>query len=232
MKKEDLTKFYQTYKLYIFPTVVAVSSLFLILFVVFPTMSKLISGQKTSQDLITKSNFLETKVLALESLDSEDLSRKVGFALSVLPAEKDFGDILGLLQSLAGQTGFSISSISLGASGSKLTNTESYEVKMEIKGTRVLLPALINNIENSPRLMKIKKIDVSSGQSSQVIGVSLVVDVLYSGLPQTFGTADAPLPQLSEQDEQFLANMAQVGGETPAPSSTITAPRGKPNPFE
>ncbi|MBU1031942.1 type 4a pilus biogenesis protein PilO [Patescibacteria group bacterium] len=232
MKKENLVKFYQTYKLYIFPAAVALSSIFLILFAIYPQTAKLISNQKEAGSLISKSDFLETKVLALESLDAEDLSTKVGFALNALPSEKDFSNILGLLQQLAGQTGFSISSISLSGSTSKLSNIESYEVKMEMNGTKVLLPVFINELENSTRLMKIKKIDVSSGQFSQVVDVSLIVQVLYSSLPQTFGTTDSSLPELSQKDEELLATMARVVGETPISPDTAIAPRGKSNPFE
>lgn len=234
MKKENFAKFYQTYKLYIFPAVVALSSLFLILFVIYPQTVKLIGGQRTSKELMTKSKFIETKVLALESFDTEDLSRKVSYALNTLPSEKDFVNIVGLLQQLAGQTGFSISSISLGSSANKLSNIDSYDAKMEMKGTKILLAVFIDKLENFVRLMKIKRIDVSSGNSSQSGDISLVVEVFFSDLPKTLGTEDSPLPELTQKDQEFLATMGQVSEETaglispPAPLS----PRGKANPFE
>ena len=46
MKKEDLIKFYTAYRAYIFPAGVALASIFLILFVIYPQTVKLFNNQK------------------------------------------------------------------------------------------------------------------------------------------------------------------------------------------
>lgn len=230
MKKETIIKFYSNYRLYIFPAIVALSSLFLILFVIYPQTVKLINNQQTIGDLINKSKLIENKVVALESYDEEDLSRKVGFALVTLPADKDLVSILGLLPQLIVQSGFTIESISFGNTANKLGNSDSVEIKLEIRGAKIMFQTLLSNLENSPRLIRVNTIDISA-QSSQNMNAAVVVEVLYSLLPQNFGGTDSPLPELSQKDEQLLVRLARTS-ETVATFSAIESPRGKSNPFD
>lgn len=236
MKKEALIRLYSEYKLLIFPIVVALSSLFLIVFAIYPQTIKLIENQKLALDFTNKSKFLETKVIALESFDEADLSKKINTALSTFPAEKDYGNILGLMQQLIAESGFSITSISLGDSGSKLNQADSYTVKLQVQGARALFQTLLSNLEKSPRLMKISTIDISANQASQTADVSLAIDVLYSGLSQNFGAIDSPLPQIEQKEEELLANLAranEAGSSSLAIQQSISSsPRGKSNPFE
>lgn len=235
MKREKLIQFYQTYRLYIFPIVVALSSLFLIIFAIYPQTVKLIITQKATDDLINKSKFLETKAAALENYNEEDLSQKVGYALGVFPADKDYGNILTLLQQQVVKSGFSINSISFSNAGNKLGNSQSFEVKLEVKGAKALLQSLLNNLEDSPRLIKVNSIDITFNQISQALDASLLLQVLYSAIPNSFGTADSPLPELSQKDQELLTTLAKTSETSvifPAQSANQVSPRGKANPFE
>lgn len=231
MKKEDLIKFYLIHRSQIFPAVVVLASLFLIVFVIYPQTAKLISNQKAIDGLVNKSRFLETKVAALESLNGDDLSRKVGFVLAALPPDKDYGNILSLLQQRTAQLGFSINSVTFGSSANKLENLSSFEVKLDIKGVQANFETLLNNLENSSRIVRINSIDIPSKQIAQAFEASLAVEVLYSKLPQSFGSVDSPLPELSQKDEQLISRLEGLGG-TVSTSSAAESPRGKSNPFE
>lgn len=234
MKKEEISKFYTEYKLYIFPIAVALSSLFLIVFAIYPQTIKLLENQNAASSFISKSQFLETKAAALESFDGTDLSKKVGFVLTTFPTDKDYGNILGLMQQLTAQSGFSILSISLSNSSNKNNQVNSYTIRLQVKGSKALLQTLLSNLESSSRLLKISSIDVSSNQASQVLDAALVVEALYSGLPQNFGSSDSPLPQISQQDEDLLATLARINeaGSSSIVAQTSVSPRGKSNPFE
>src|SRR3989304_7777764 len=98
MKKEILIKFYTTYRLYIFPAVVGLSSLFLIVFAIYPQVIALINNQKLFGELIDQSKFLEAKADTLESYDENDLARKVNLVIPAYPQDNDFGRILDVLQ--------------------------------------------------------------------------------------------------------------------------------------
>lgn len=228
--KKELIKFYLEYKLYIFPAVVALSSLFLIIFAIYPQTIKIIDGQKFASDLANRSKFLETKVEALESVDEEGLARKVRFVLNALPADKDFANVLALLQQIITESGFSVTSITLGNTSSKIGNSDSFEVRVEVKGAKVFLGGLLSNLENSPRLIRVKIIDISSNANQQSVDIALSLEVLYSTLPKSFGTVDSPLPQLTPEDEGLIAALEKINITTP--TSFAQSPRGKANPFE
>lgn len=230
MRKETIIKFYLNFRLYIFPATVALASFFLIMFAIYPQTVKLVSGQRSTEELKDKSIFLETKIVALESLSEEDLSQKVSLALAAFPADKDYGNIFDLLQRLVAESGFRITSISLGNAGYKVGNTDSYEVKMEIQGSRLMFSSLLNNLENSSRLVRVNSLDISSGQASQSVDASLILGVLYSKMPQSFGAADSPLPQITQEDEELIAKLERSGRQ--ASASLPLFPRGKSNPFE
>lgn len=232
MKKEEVIKFYINFRLYIFPAIIALSSLFLIIFAIYPQTVRLIDNQKSADEFLNKSKFLETKVSALENYNEEDLAQKTGLALATFPADKNFGDTLDLLQRIIAKSGFSIVSITLGNTAGKLGNIDSYDVKLDLQGSKALFPILLSNLDNSPRLIKISSIDISN-QASQVSGISLVVGVLYAGVPKNFGTSDSPLPQITQKDDELFARLA--GGSGPVPLTSVQqqiTPRGKLNPFD
>lgn len=235
MKKETLLKFYSSYKMFIFPGVVALSCLILIVLVILPQTLKLISNQRVGDDLLNRSQSLEVKAQTLESIDGEDLSRNVAYALGVYPADKDFGNVVGLIQQISSQTGFSIVSLSLGGGSSKV-GAQSFNVVLELAGPKALLPALLSGFEDAPRLMRVGSLEVSSSASgAEGVQVSLGLDILYASAPRDFGTIDSPLPELSAKDQELLVQLARVGGLSGAGSSTggsVSTPRGKVNPFE
>lgn len=237
MKKEELLKFYQDYRIYIFPLLVALSSLVLIVFVIYPQISKLIANQQIKEEISSKSSFLEVKAQVLDSVDQVDLERKVDFALRSFPADKDFASVLGLLQALAAQSGFSIISAQLGAAQPKGGNVESYTLRLDLLGSNTSLLVFLSSIENSTRIMRVSSIEVSPGRESQGATVSINVEVLYSSAPKTYGSLDSPLPELDSEDEEIIARLAGASGLTgsqagqPATSGPL-GPRGKSNPFE
>lgn len=232
MKKENLSKFYAKYRTFIFPTVVALSSLFLIIFIIYPQTKKLLDNQEAAKVLLRKSEILEIKASALENLNGEDLSRKVDLALQVYPGDREYGTILGLLQQVVAQSGFSIESISFSKSSAKVASADSFEVKMDLKGPKVLFETLLNNLENSPRLVKINSLDTSLSQSSQGVSAALSIDALYAAIPKTFGSIEASLPELTQKDEELITTLSRIIVTVPGSLSSSSSPRGKANPFE
>lgn len=233
IKQEAVSKFYLNYRLYIFPAVVALSSLILIIFVIYPQTVKLITNQQVQQQIANKSTFLETKAQVLENYDPEDLNRKVAFTLSSYPTDKDFASALALLQNLTSQSGFNTVSIVLGSSISKEAGDKSYNLKLDILGPPILLPNLLSRIEDSPRLIRVSGVETTVGRDPQGAIISLSVDVLYSSAPTEFGSVDSPLPELSQKDEEILVKLARLDTLVSQPTTTTQlGPRGKANPFE
>ncbi len=235
MKKEELLKFYQTYKLYIFPAGVILSSLILIAFIIYPQVNSLLTGQKTKAQFLERSKFLEAKAQTLQNYASEDLNIKVEYALNSYPVEKDLITGIGLIQNITAGLGFSIKGMTLGPGTLKVSNSQSYGMKLDLSGPAALLPSLLTNIENSPRLMRVTSLETTAGGDRQAVSVGINVDVLYATAPQNFGSIDSAVPQLSAKDEQILAKIVGTGsrgGQLTGPQIIQLPPRGKLNPFE
>lgn len=231
MNKDTIINFYNKYNLYVFPAVVVASSLFLIIFAIYPQTVKLISNQKAQSQLEERSKILEVKAQTLASFDESDLSRKVQYALFSYPQERDFGNVIGLLQSIGAQAGFAVTAINLEGGVSK-TSGGGYNIRMEISGPKSLLPALLSSIESSVRLMKILSLEISV-KGNQAVDAVVGVDVLFSPDPQSFGSVDSPLPELSSGDEELLTRLAASAPTVAvSPAEVVTTPIGKVNPFE
>lgn len=226
---KELGKFYQKYRLYIFPVSVAISCLILIIFIIYPQVVKLIQGSRLQQDFSTRSKFLEAKASALENYDEADLQRKVSFVLASLPSEKDFTNMVSLLQRLTAKSSFSILSLSLTTVQSS-SKDQSYGVKVEMVGPKTLLSSLLSSIENSPRIMRVSTIDITSGRIADVVSATLTVEVFFAQVLDSFGTVDSPLPKLSDKDEELISRLATTQPiiTTPIPSSA----KGRSDPFE
>lgn len=235
MRKEEIKKFYQTYRLYIFPAIVAVSSLILIIFVIYPQVVSLITNQKNTSELQNRHKSLEVKAQVLENLNSEDLSKKLDLSLSSYPDNTDFGTVIGLIQSLTSESGFNATSITIGTNINKVANAQSYPIKLSITGPRSLFNILISNIEKSTRLIRISGIEITNSLDQQTVNATLSLDVLYAPIPSSFGNIDSPVPDLSEKDEALLASLAKSFNENVSISNlgnVTLPPRGKANPFE
>lgn len=234
MKKEDLLKFYLNFRNFIFPAVVALSSLILIVFVIFPQTIKLVQNRKVQGELIAKSKFLEAKAVTLEGLDEGNLQQKLGYVLTAYPLEADFANVLGILQEVAGKNGFSVITLSVNPGSSSSGEQQKYGVNLETVGLESLLPRFITSIESSVRIMKVVSIEISP--AGDRVNVTLEIEALYAQAPLSFGVPTSPLPELSQTDEELILQLAASAISPPSgisqPSQAPSQPRGKPNPFE
>lgn len=228
MKKESLALIYQKYRLVIFPAVVSLSCFILIVFIMIPQVVSFLKNSQVEADFKTKSEFLDTKVEALESLDEGELLRKVKYVVESFPQEKDFITLIALLQKITSENGFSIASLSFGGGG--VFKEQGYGISMEVVGPKSIFTRLLNSIETSPRLMRIDHIEISSGRSADVISANLVIVALFAPVPGNLGSIDSPLPKVSEGEEELIARLArnQIMSLTIVELSSV----GKSNPFE
>lgn len=228
MKKGNLVLIYQKYRLIIFPLAVAFSCLILIVFVMIPQLNKFLKNSKTEADFKAKSEFLDTKVEALESLDERDLQRKLKDVVASFPQEKDFITLITLLQKITSENGFSMISLAFGKSGS--SKDQGYGILIEVTGPKSIFARLLNSIETSSRLMKIENIEISSGKSGDNISANLAIVAFFAPFPNNLGSVDSPLPQISAGEEELMAKLAR-GQEIPLTIMEFSS-TGKSNPFE
>lgn len=225
MNKDTVNKFYQKYKLLIFPSVVALSCLILIIFVLIPQIGVFLKNSRSQQEFSARSEFLDTKVAALEGLNEPELLDKVGYVLTSLPREKDFAETIALLQKITGNHGYVIASLTFGAGGG-----QSFGVRMEVVGPEALLGSLLSSIEGSSRLLRVASMEISSGKEADIVSVNLALEALFAPMPASLGSIDTPLPEISAGEEELLSKLSSTAQPQfqPTPSTQI----GKSDPFE
>ncbi len=231
MKKEELLNLYRQYRIYIYPILVIVATLILIGLVILPQTFRLVSNNKVESDLTNRFKSLEVKAAELKDISQQDLTREVNTALNAFPGEKDYGNVIGVLQNLTTKNEFTILALELNESSEgNLKIGQSYTVKIEVLGQRSRLKNLLDEIESSPRLMKIRSMDITTGRDADTINATLAISIYYSPIPKSVGSIDAPLPKLSQKDEELLLKLEK---ESPnLGSENLFTPRGKSNPFE
>ncbi len=212
----------------IFPVAVALSCLILIVFVMIPQLTKFLKNSQVEASFKTKSDFLDTKVEALESLDEKDLQKKARDAVISFPQEKDFVTLIILLQKITSENGFNMTSLLFG--GARFSKDPSYGILIEVAGPKSIFARLLNSIETSHRLMRIDRIEISSGKSGDVISANLSISALFAPIPGNLGSVDSPLPPISKGEEELMARLSK-GQEVPLTAVELS-PTGKSNPFE
>jgi len=232
--KTQIKEFYGKYRVFIYPAVVSVASLIIIILVLIPQIQAFIDGRSTLEDANQKSKFLETKASELSNIDSEDLSKKLSLAVSSLPTDKDYGSIIGIIQRIGSDTGARIVSLSI-SSGAAEKNV-GFSVQLTVIGLKESVDRMIENIENSPRIMKVSNMEISTSRTDGAVGADFVVNVFYEPAPKTLGSIESELPKFSQADEEILARLASTSLSTTSPSSPTgpsqLLPRGKANPFQ
>ena len=171
------------------------------------------------------------KAKILESYDKDDLRVNVGHALAAYPIERDFSNVFGLLQNLTSQSGYSLIAITLGGGSGKSGDSQTFLLKLEVIGSLSSTKNLISTLEDSPRIMRMNSMETTVGIDPNLVSTFLNLDVLYSSIPEVFGSIDSPLPELSQKDEELLARLAKAAPQT-QPQIIQLGPRGKANPFE
>lgn len=233
MNKEQLSKIYLKYRFYIFPVIIVVTSLVLIVFVIYPQSMALVNGFGELQQKSNKLQVLKLKASDLEGLNEIELTQKINILLTALPSDKEYPSLIGVLKGLGSQLGITLSSIQIGQAVSTSNSGSSFIVNLEITAPQTLISRLATSIESSPRVMKVRSIDLSYNKSTNLVNGIFVLDVYFVPLPTTIGSAESPLPKLSEKDQQTIDNFTR---STPSLSqssipATVSA-RGKVNPFE
>lgn len=233
--KNQARELYQKYKIIIYPVAVGLASLFLIVFIIYPQIRAFLNGRGTLDGVNQKAKFLDVKAQQLSQIDESDLNKKLALAVSAVPLDKDYGSIIGLIQQIGADSGVTVTNLSLSpSSNEKVTG---FSARVEVAGGKLAIENMIAGIEKSPRVMKISAFDISSSNVDGGVGASFVIEAYYAPAPQSLGAIDAQLPELSQKDEQILANLARssLANSISLTSPTTTGqllPRGKANPFQ
>lgn len=230
MKKEGIKKLYSKYRFYIFPLLTFLPIVLMVVMVIYPQISKYIANKEAEHMTENKIQLLEDKTRILEDLDDDDLARKVELSLLALPSDPALSSMIGVIQRLTGQAGITVISIQFGQSPSVSNQASGFTLKMEVIGPKPSISQLLDSIEGYPRVMKIGTIELAT-QSQDIVNATLTIDVFYSEMPTQLGAIDAPLPELSSQEEAILLSLEKESGGSTTLEKPILVPKGKADPF-
>lgn len=214
------------YKLFLYPIVVALSSTALIVFLIVPQFNGLLAGRGNLGKAEVRLNVLNVKAKELEGLNGADLNQKLTVALAALPTDKDFSALVGIFKSLVESSGMDLTSLHLGSGADQ----NGFIVKADMIGSTASLGVLLNNIESSPRIMRVRGVETTSSGIGNTISTTVTVLVYFAPSPKTLGSVDSALPKLSDNDQIILTSLSRIN--TGAISQPTSLPSGKANPFE
>lgn len=239
MKKEELLTFYLKYRIYIFPIAVTLSSLTLIALVIYPQISNLLTNRNVYTEVVQKSQFLEVKAQDLATIDEEEVKRKLAIALTAFPEDKDYTEIIGLMQILVSKYGFVLDSLQIGTVATeKLGAANGFVIELQLQGSKVEFGELLATLEDTSRVMKIQRVERSSNAGAEsVIKGNVTLNIYYAPLPANLGAIDTPVTKLTPEDDTLIENLENdrkelYAGFSSENQDTSLVPKGKANPFE
>lgn len=238
MKPEIIANYYTSYKLVIFPFLVAVAGILIIYLVIYPQISGYFKGIDEISRMQDRVGRLSTKAASLETLDTSDFTGKLDTALNALPPDKDLANLLGAIQNLASENGIVLVSVVLGqVISDKQAKFNPFTIRLEVGGSKDTFKNFINNVEKAPRVMRVSALELSPAKASDSASASTVIEVYFAPTPKEIGAVDTPLPSISAQEEETLAKLVRETPVTSQPTPgegtpVVDVPKGKPNPFQ
>lgn len=230
MNKETVISFYLKYRIFIYPILVGLASIFLITLVVWPQIRGLLLDRQDFDKVKSRLELLQVKAQTLEGLDENGLKERLNIALSSLPADQDFATMVGVIQEISTSSGMSLVALQTAGSAPPVGSSQSFLLKMEVVGSRVGLVELLDSIDKASRVMKISSIELNFSKGGDAIDAAVAVEVFYSAPPQQLGSIDQQLPIISDEDQKLLVTLSSSLGRRAA--APVLLPRGKSNPFE
>lgn len=236
--KEEAIKFYNKFKIFIFPGIVLVSGAILIIFIILPQLSGFIEGKENIEAEKLKLQKLEVKAEQLNVIDENDLNKKLQVVLTSLPIEKDLTTVIAVIQKLGNQSGVILNAVIFGSGKEDKADRgiANFTVRVEITAPKANFKQFLTNIERAPLLLKAQSIEISSSGRDDILSVGLTIDVFYSPTPTNLGGIESEIPTFSPEEEDLIVNLSQTVTTAPvtlfSSSNPPNIPRGKSNPFE
>lgn len=211
---------------------------------VFPLVQKSITLFDTitssSKDIAT----MQTNLSMLRGLDDQLLHTQLQTVMDAVPADSSVSSVMAIIDSLAGQNGVSITSLSVARPGSLATDSAKTHsgrngsmsiplpLKLSVVGPYDHVVSFLTASIFVRRVLRINSFSVTI-QSPDNASATVTMDALYAPLPSSMNTLTQSVSPLTNADTDLvtkIANLqipAQSTGMEVAPSSGA----GKADPF-
>lgn len=165
---------------------------------------------------------LTGKTTFLEGLDEYELEKKVITVEKGLPSKKTLAEILVALSSLSSESDLSFVGFSMVPGDLLPEEFEALIFQATFEGPRDNLESFLGRVNQVLPIMKVIGFDIQEEKAT------VKIESYSSPLPKSLGKIDAPLPQITKEEEKIYQKIAQFESfEKKLPS----IPTGKENLF-
>lgn len=215
-----LRRFLRIYQGFVVSGVILLFTTVAVIFAVLPGVRATLDIYKSLKQIEKEVQALTGKRAFLESLSEDDIAKRLIMLLSFVPQDKSVSTIFSTADGLANQSGVSITDMLLANPGSLATGAATRQTAAEKKigastlpfsltasGTYDQIRAFVGEINKIRRFFDVTNFDLSiSGTGVTQVQFSLVA--FYQPLPTKVGKVEAPLPGLSQKEEEALVKVA------------------------
>lgn len=196
---------YIRYRFIVVPLGLIVSSIILMVLVVFPQFQDFERGRRQQEDLKKQNEKLQQNIQILSAMDDSTLSSYVSVALSALPLTKDYIGILGAISTAAGESGTGLSDFSFRvgdvASGSAQV-VDPIVIKLQVQGPLSSLQQFVASLSESLPLSEISAISINGNT------MNLEITFLYKPPVKPQLGTQTNLKPLSRQELSLMSELS------------------------
>lgn len=214
---------------------------------VIPSISKIQTMYKQTQELAELSKALQQKLSVLSALDEQTLRTQLDAVISAVPSDRSLPTVFSAVEGVAAQTQVGIVAMSI--SGDTTLSTESAQkttamekqigthtipFSVSIEGPLASIRDFITLAPRVRRMLRIHTFSITFPEDNRPININIKMDAFYETSPASIGRATDALPTLSFEDAEVieklssfpLANASETRLPPPAVGSSV-----KENPF-
>lgn len=245
---KEFSKLYKTYQ----PLIVAIG-IFILLGVGFflgmvPAFQRVTEVRDEAEKISRVVTNLQKKSLILDAID-EDLYRKyLAELVAAVPPDQSLTSVFSTVDGLAGQSGVTITDVSLSKpgqiaseSGKKLTTEEKkigstiLPFTLVISGTYDQIRAFFAQVTTVRRIFRVRRFDFTLLDPTN-ISARISMEAFYSPYATSLGGTETTIEPLTEKDEGIVQKVAAmpVAGISSDVGESALSPQAeeKENPFE
>lgn len=233
---KGLKGFYLNNKFALWPIISVVAIILMMVFIIVP---QALSYPKISQQITEKQakiQVLNDKSQKLENLDLNKLEQDLKVVLTVLPVSEDVPSALSVIQNMMSKVGLNLESSSYAAPQRASSGQNTSTIRLIAVGPVTSVKDFLDNLDNAPRLFQLESINLAFHKEDSGVDVEMPLSVFSSPQPQSIGTVDSPLPELSDKEKElvmkFQKSIEDMASSGSAAINSDAVPLGKADPFE
>lgn len=229
-----LDKFYEKYKLLIWPIFVVAVTIGVTAMVVVPQFLDYLRLREEITVINDKSASLEQRALKMEEINQIAVEDGLKVVFTILPADQDVSEALTSLEDLVNRSGLILKTVTYASAKKAAADKDSFQLNTSVLGPISSVRDFLINLKEGSRVFRVDSISARFQQDGMIVESDIPVSVFYSPSVSAANVVlEQPVPQLSQKEGQLLSKLSNAIPRSQATvSSEVSVPLGKTNPFE